>query len=307
MFTSPEKLLLAPFWDNNIVKRANRTIKSNTYPEISNVINKLSDFFKPGSYTFFTLDEFNDKYNVRLGIDKFIDIRYIVNSTLQRLRIRAEDLITQYEPTQPLLINIISLTKKGCSAYYKMLTKKQNLNNKLHIREDKWHQELNTVFSLDFWSGSYRLMSQLKWDNKMKWLQYNIIRSCLKTNNTVNHFMPNVSPLCTYCGLEPERILHLFVTCERVKNFWQEVHDFFIQLNFFVPLDRSKILFGIHHKPPDSTVNYILLAGKQYIWRNKFFEEATVRPTATTRCLDGTTTTATTLCQGTATTTTLGQ
>ena len=156
-----------------------------------------------------------------------------------------------------------------------MLTKKQNLNNKLHIREDKWHQELNTVFSLDFWSGSYRLMSQLKWDNKMKWLQYNIIRSCLKTNNTVNHFMPNVSPLCTYCGLEPERILHLFVTCERVKNFWQEVHDFFIQLNFFVPLDRSKILFGIHDKPPDSIVNYILLAGKQYIWRNKFFEPLT--------------------------------
>ena len=44
---------------------------------------------------FFTLDEFNDKYNVRLGIEKFIDIRYIVNFALQRLRIRAEDLITQ--------------------------------------------------------------------------------------------------------------------------------------------------------------------------------------------------------------------
>ena len=59
--------------------------------------------------------------------------------------------------------------------------------------------------SLDFWRNSWYLVANLKYENKIKWLQYNIVRHSLKTNYIVNHFKPTVSPLCYYCGTNLEK------------------------------------------------------------------------------------------------------
>ena len=110
----------------------------------------------------------------------------------------------------------------------------------------------------------------------MKFLQYCIVRGCLKTNNTVHHIKPNVSPLCAYCGLENELIYHLFVQCNVVKVFWSNLANLFIDdLIIDIPTDRKSIIFGIHSKPFDSIENYVILAAKQYIWTNKFREPHT--------------------------------
>ena len=42
-----------------------------------------------------------------------------------------------------------------------------------------------------------------------------------------------------------------------------------------IPTDKKSILFGIHSKPFDSIENYVILAAKQYIWKNKFKEPHT--------------------------------
>ena len=85
----------------------------------------------------------------------------------------------------------------------------------------------------------------------------------------VNKFKNHVSPNCKYCNSELETILHL---CDRVNRFWDGLTDFFIDNNIFIPLERNKILFGIHNEPPDSVSNFVILCAKQYIWNNKFFE-----------------------------------
>ena len=104
----------------------------------------------------------------------------------------------------------------------------------------------------------------------MKWLQYSIVRGCLKTNNTVHHIFPNISPLCHYCNNANERILHLMFDCEVVKKFWGDLQTFLLQRTIFISVTRNSVIFGMHDEEPNAIPNFIILAAKQYIWTNKF-------------------------------------
>ena len=90
------------------------------------------------------------------------------------------------------MIDIALSSNKGCGRYYQLLRKKAILNNKIHKRESKWHQELGTHFSIDFWNNARRFYTDIKIDNKLKWLQFQTVRKSLQTNYIVGHFMNNV-------------------------------------------------------------------------------------------------------------------
>ena len=74
MFHTPEKILLSTFWDNPFIKRNGRTIGTNSYPVIANHINTVADFFNPENCSFLSLQELNEKYNINILNDDFIEI-----------------------------------------------------------------------------------------------------------------------------------------------------------------------------------------------------------------------------------------
>ena len=49
-----------------------------------------------------------------------------------------------------------------------------------------------------------------------------------------------------------------------------EVRNFFAPFSVIIPLDIVTIIFGFSKEPPDSKINFIILAVKRYIWTNKF-------------------------------------
>ena len=111
---------------------------------------------------------------------------------------------------------------------------------------------------------------KIKWDNKLRFFQFNITRASLKTNYVVHYIKPHVQPYCAYCGIEQEKIQHLFFQCHLVQGLWQEIADFFLQCNIHIPLNIKNVLFGFHSAAPDSIENYVMLTVKYYIWANKF-------------------------------------
>ena len=74
---------------------------------------------------------------------------------------------------------------------------------------------------------------------------------------------------CDFCGRHPDRPLSLFFNCEISRKFWAEIANFFIGLNINIPLSRLSILFGITNESASSTVNTLILIGKQVIWTCK--------------------------------------
>ena len=152
LFCHPEKLLIAPFWDNPNIKRNNKALKPSAFPNLSLKIKTMSDFYIIGTGTLLTKDELEERFQVEVSEENFIELHYIIKIARQCLEINDDCSIPTFLPYQPLLLNIVNLTKKGCSAYSKLLRKKVNLNTPLVNRELKWHTELQCTFGADFWN-----------------------------------------------------------------------------------------------------------------------------------------------------------
>ena len=90
-------------------------------------------------------------------------------------------------PRQSNIISIANQHKKGCRAFYMILRAKANLDRSVRRIEEKWHAQLDTNLSVNFWNNAWRLHASMQL-NQLKWLQCQILRNCLFTNNRVSKF-----------------------------------------------------------------------------------------------------------------------
>ena len=270
-FCYPEKVITSPFFNNPLVVR-NRPIKTSDFPELVIPEISLAHFYYPNSNQIMELEDFRSKYELNISFEKYVDIRYTLKTAISKLKMHPSRLNCANFPQIPFLIDIATLTKKGCSTYYKILTKKANFYNKIYLRENKWHLELNQVFSVNFWENARKLYTSINFDNQLRWLQFQIVRNSLQTNYIVSHFQANVPPTCTYCANpdNSEKISHLFWSCLKVRDFLDEVSTFVCSTGLDFTLTRNHLLFGVHDEKFFSPKNYIILIIKKYIWITKF-------------------------------------
>ena len=273
VFTYPEKIGNSPFWYNPFIKRNNKCITPANFPQISRKISIISDFFYPYTSTIMNKNGFCTRYDLEIDENTYIELRYIINLAFQKLKIAPNRLIPAVHPSKPLLIDIILSTKKGCSAYYKILMKNRTPSNKIGIREQKWHTELNSVFSVHFWEKARKLCTSIKNENPLKWLQYQIIRNSLQTNLIVSHFINNIGPECYYCQLSNETISHIYWFCPIVNRFLEEVFEFITSSGIDFKPTKLQFLFGYLEESFNTPRNYLTLVVKKYIWNCKFKTE----------------------------------
>ena len=127
----------------------------------------MSQFFSPGANRPFTKNEFETFHNLNITEDDFIELHHIFKNALRNFGLGDNHIPTTFLPAQPLLINILNMTKKGCNLYCRFLTKKSKLDNPNVASEIKWHNELACQFSLDFWSKTYSMTAAIKNENFM--------------------------------------------------------------------------------------------------------------------------------------------
>ena len=159
-----------------------------------------------------------------------------------------------------------------CSTYYKMLRMIINLNNKIFLRDTKWHLELGQQYSVQFWDNARKLCASITFDNYLKWLQYQIVRNSLQTNYIVSHFKPEVSAICSYCNSvnSLEKISHLFWSCSKVSEFLGEVFMYISSLGINFEPTREEFLFGFFHESFYKPKNFISFVTHKNIWVTKF-------------------------------------
>ena len=88
----------------------------------------MSDFYNCGTNNLALKADLEAKYNVELTDDDIRELHYVVRTTRQRLNIPPDTITEPSYPSQPLLMSIINLTKKGCGAYYKLLKNYETYN-----------------------------------------------------------------------------------------------------------------------------------------------------------------------------------
>ena len=148
--------------------------------------------------------------------------------------------------------------------------------------EEKWHSRLNTHLSVQFWNSAWKLQASIKDNNIAKWLQCQLLRGSLFTNNRVSKFRNSVSDSCDLCQSipgnphsHPENPYSLFWTCPQSQLFWADLKHYFLDFTINLPLSRIAILFGVLNETYDSTLNQLILLGKRVIWACKYKKNCT--------------------------------
>ena len=235
----------------------------------------MADFYVPGSNTVMDRMNLESKFRISMTEETYIEFKFILKTARRKIGLSDNQSVCPPYPLQPLLIQIANLCTKGCSIYYRFLRKKVSLKTTLKDREDKWHQELSCTLGIDFWNSLYSRTANIKNENRIKWLQFQINRNSLYTNVKVNKFNFQVSPYCTFCrltdsnNLNLELISHLFHGCTYVQNFWNEVKDWLLTTNINLNIDVKTILFGDMNNDINSVTNSVILYAKYFIWKSR--------------------------------------
>ena len=267
-FASPENFYLFPVFDNPLFKNGRRTLKGTAFDNIEQKIEQVSNLFKSES-EFYTLNELNLRYDTVLTQHKLDVLHAAIRAGLASLNINLSKCTWHQEPRQSLIIQIASRNLKGCRGFYNTFRARANYRTDTTKFENKWHEKLGCVLSVPFWDKCWKLHASTKYNNQFKWLQCQILRGSLYTNHRVAKFKANVLDTCDFCGLHSEQPLALFVTCQCSHQFWGEVCDYFLNFGILIPMSRLKVLFGVLDQPYDSTVNTVIMIGKQAIWACK--------------------------------------
>lgn len=153
--------------------------------------------------------------------------------------------------------------KKGGRFFYDTMIEA----NKLDL-QNKWSQQFGDINETE-WKKYNTVLKTVK-DVKLKDFQYKINNKILVTKSFLFKINKADNDLCEYCSNHSESIYHLFVQCEKAKQFFNELKIWLsANSNLTIELNEKNILFS--YEEGYQIKNYLLIMAKYYIYRNKFF------------------------------------
>lgn len=142
-----------------------------------------------------------------------------------------------------------------------------------------WSQDLNKNFDKKEWSKLCALPWKTTLLTKLRLFQYKITQRCLVTNVNLFYYKIRDSKKCTFCGRDDETIIHLFIECHIVQDFWRRVIDIFKfkfndnRLNSLSPVSKHQIIFNTVSGHPCDYLNTLLLIAKRHIYVARCYKE----------------------------------
>lgn len=112
---------------------------------------------------------------------------------------------------------------------------------------------------------------------------FGLIYRFLPTRSKLEHVGSNINPNCKFCS-DPnckfcsevenreqlENVVHCFVNCPRIKNFWQHFKRI-IDLNMFTEVQEWNKIFGIPipDKNKEILSNFLLQLAQRAVWQTR--------------------------------------
>ena len=262
-------------FDNPLFSRNNMEIKSSDFQSLWNKnICQVSDFFDCtlSPPRLLSLVQFNAKYEVKLNFLNYHRLTNLIKKAANELnnKIYDSEISDTQSPKLRLIHKLSCLENKGCRTFYSAIKAREWAMCGTRDSENKWQNELNINFSIDFWSKIWKINKHSLATNKMKWINLQILKFILPTNYTVNKYKPTQDPRCSFCSTHLERLPDLIWSCLVVRDFWEMVGNFISSYYPSFKLSRKEAIFGDINSKGDSVINTLLLLAKQFLWRQKF-------------------------------------
>ena len=264
-----EELLKCPIWESSLFLRNNLTCKKSCFRSLSNMVEFPLDMMEKtnSGLRFSTDDELNYKLGQEVEPIETIQLRHIIKESCQKFRLDMS--IAQVDfPYKPSILNSLTAPAKGCNYWSKMLKSNLLKKSKIHEKESNWDTRLENIQGPYFWDSFYRFNININFDNRIKWINYQIVRGCLKVNRIISRFKP-IQPTCTFCSQNIEDITHLFWECNLVQEFRRYVMNHYNSWPGIRIVTKKECIFGVKTEKTTSPLNLLLFYIKHFIWVNR--------------------------------------
>ena len=138
------------------------------------------------------------------------------------------------------------------------------------VKIQKWSRDLAEQISQKLWITEVNRIYVTTNIPKLRSFQYRLMHRALVTNINLYRWGMSTNNVCTLCSKECETITHLFVECECVTPIWLHIECFLANsVGVNIKLTSRDKLWGCILSKKRQVVNFILLAVRQYIYRQR--------------------------------------
>ena len=254
------QIMSTPIWCNPKISK-NNLFLSHWYKKgiiyigdiVDNDGNILSQNSISTKFDFYNIN-FLEYFRVRSCLNEFID------------KFKKDEYFSFHVPCIPNHLETLLRQRKGSRNVYDILNQNEfDINFKR-----KWARDFSYDIFEEQWKTIFRACFKTIKDNFLIWFQYRIIHRILGvgTKKLLFEIKLRDSSLCSFCQNETESLMHLFVTCPIVSQFWNDIQEWIlnvIHLNLNLS-DRDKILGSLHSDVFFLPMNTIILVTKYYIF-----------------------------------------
>ena len=251
--------LSRPLWNNPVVSKVNLFL-----PDwYNNGIISIADIVF-GNGKFISQNDLKTVYHIRTN---FLEHHRVITCVKNYLSKQKDASKIHKKPTLPIQIKIISKSQKGSQDFYKILANQNMVHDTTYY--SFWEQALGITICTDMWKRIFQVCFKTIKDNDLIWMQYKVLYRILGTNDLLFKINRHDDGKCSFCKEYNESILHLFVQCKNVQNFWSELKtNMQLILGIDLAIDPSTIILGnLLTKVDAIPLNTVYLAAKLYIFR----------------------------------------
>ena len=173
--------------------------------------------------------------------------------------------VTVIRPFCPKYIRCIVGNGKGASRIYDVIIKTLHKEQKYTLR---WTEEFDLEVNNAWWSRVNSIV-KLPMETRLRWFHYRIVHRIIATNTFLCKIGIVDSPLCTFCSILPESIIHLFWECRVVSQVIQEALSWLSDIleRHITLFDRDFIL-GFS-SDTEKLLNYLFILLKNYVYKQR--------------------------------------
>ena len=206
-------IFLSPLWHNPMVKRG--LYKDEWYKKGITMVGDLINY-ETGKVK--AKSEIENTYGFK--IKNFLDYLEVGDVIKRFLDVPGEENKMPEKSGIPNHLIFLIRQEKGCKNIYNILN---NVNCENKYR-NQWNQDLNIIIDEKTWRRVFYLCFNTILDNKLVWLQYKLLYRILGTNK-LYQIGRSKDKVCRICKSDTETLVHLFVTCETVRQLWSDLNN----------------------------------------------------------------------------------
>jgi exonuclease III len=250
-------------WNNSDIRIDNKPFfHYEMYSKGIKFVEQLYDFRNKHFYSFIEAKHLFNLHN-RVFLEYYKTISSIPNKYIKIL-----DQTILNRNIKAHMVEKIKKCKNPNKIFYNILQNSET-QNETTKSEEKW----NTILSKEDirWKSVYILPFLSTIDTVIRNFQYKYLKRIIPTNKYLYKCKLTNSELCDFCNMHVETQEHLFWECQHAQNFWTKLNSFLREREVNITWNLENISFGIKPKTViDSSINYIILLGKIYIFKMKY-------------------------------------